>query len=646
MIKTTTVDGVVFVDYPNMTEQDWEHAWQDLLEELRAQDPLILANSGPDFDVFLKLEARTKRVYDVVGPFFCMHGPNKTEWSQRMAETYLPELEMLSSKLDVLHDVCQERYQNQVHWTKEQNKLAQDTLLEFRKNGSHLQEADKDLLIEYNKQLSLLGLEFDKRMTEAGNEKIFFARDELEGVAADALPPLSEGKHAFSLTRTHYNTLMTSSNRDTRKRTHEAFAQRCMKNHITEPLVKEMLALRQKKAQLLGFDTYAAFALQGNMAEKPEHVEKLLHDVWGGMSQKAREEFAVVKAVAHEDGVENLEPWDIDYYFHKAKTSIYAFQDDELKPYLAFDKVERLALDAAQKLFDLTIEPIDAPSYDPSCSTYVVKRHGVVVGGLITDYQMREGKGPGAWMNSMFLQNQLFDQKPVVINVGSFYTTDPSTPLTLGDASTVFHELGHALHGLLSNVVYPSQSGTNVVRDFVELPSQLLENWITTKQGLLLAGVPEPLAQKVVQSESFGKGLEKMHFLQSAFFDYYVHTWNLDPNAPVAEWRARIMDHIQADPWMEPWHEIERFAHIWGGGYESGYYSYLWAEVIEADLFSLFEKDLFDAEGKKALDVLYSQGGSQKAQDLFFDMMGRDYQSDAFMARMGMSPPAKRPKMA
>ena len=644
-MKTKNVSGVLFIDYPKMTKDDWVVSWQDALKTMSAPvDPNL---SG--FDLFLDIENRSSALASVANAFACTHDPNQTDWSTSLSEIFLPAAADCEKKFYQDEDLfarCKKAYAESEAWPENDQKLARDALHEFHLAGCGLPPPKKFRLLEITERLAKLKVDFQALLSKANAETIVFDEKDIVGVSEDILDATrtESGKHAFTLIRSNVDLLMSLNNRETRRLTYKASQARNIETNSTSNIMKEMLALRNEMKDLLGYKTFAHMDLADKMAKDPSQVQNLLLGVWEGVRSKAEKEYEEVCAVARDNGVDKIEPWDREYYINKTKQKNAQVDKNIFSPYLTFRKVEALAFSAARDLLGVEFTPCsDIPLYHPSAEGYLVKKNGEVIGGLIMDYQKRLEKGPGAWMNSMVEQSTLYGTKPVAINVSSFYDgTNKDASIVLGDATTVFHELGHALHGLLSNVKYASQSGTRVARDFVELPSQLFENWLMSEEGLNRAGFPSELAQKALAMENWGLALQKAQYLVSALFDLNLHTGEVSSDASPSEWRSEILSKINAPDWIEPWHEIERFSHIWDGGYEASYYSYLWAEVIEADMFSLFKNNLFDEVGSQVLSRLYSAGGAQDEEKLFEELMGRPQNSRPFMERMGLVIPEKK----
>ena len=474
---------------------------------------------------------------------------------------------------------------------------------------------------------------------------------EAQAPTSQDAPPLLA--HSFPLRADVVDVLLSSPQPQTRQKVFDAF-QKHRLSAPTKDIIEQMLGLRKSWAQLFQKDNYATMRLEENMAKSPKAVKDLLDNTWTHVLAKAHKEYESMLSLAQQDGFDDLKPCDIVYYKNMYQTKNFGKTLDEVvKPHFTFEKMEKLALQTAQNLFDVSFEyHPEAPTFHPSSRAYIVKdKNGISLGALLTDYEKRVEKTQGAWMNNIIDQSLIFNKKPVVINVGSFYSNNApnpkNAPLTFDDATTIFHELGHAMHGLLSQVDYPSQSGTRVARDFVELPSQFLENYLSHSQGLSQAGLSEEEIALVNEVKTFGQGLDKGSYLLSAYMDIMLHTqdYDLSDTKALDHTRKSMLEELKVPAWLYPRHELPRFLHVFGHGYESQYYSYLWAEVMEADLFDMVSSDPFGEENKQKLKKLYSSGGKMDEVLLYEQIRGQAFSNDSFLVRIGAPPVKKGPKL-
>jgi peptidyl-dipeptidase Dcp len=418
------------------------------------------------------------------------------------------------------------------------------------------------------------------------------------------------------------------------------------------PIIAETLALRGEQARLLGFASYADYRLADQMAKTPAAVRDLLMRIWEPARARALEEEASLAALARADGIERLEPWDWRYYAERLRRERHALSDAEIKPYLPLDRVIAAAFDVARRLFGLTFREVEGlPLPHPDARAWEVRRNGTVLGLFIGDYFARPSKRSGAWASGLNPQQRLWSpERPVIQNTLNLAKGEP-TLLSFDDARTLFHEFGHALHGLLSDVTYPSISGTRVARDFVELPSQLYEHWLSVPDVLAeharhhSTGEPMPaeIIERLRAAETFNQGFQTVEYLASAIVDMEMHAPEAegrDPKAIEAETLARIgMPHAIA---MR--HRSPHFLHVFAGaGYAAGYYSYIWSEVMDADAFAAFEEagDPFDpALAARLAETVLSAGGRAEPEECYVAFRGRMPGIEPLLAGRGLAPAA------
>jgi peptidyl-dipeptidase Dcp len=413
-------------------------------------------------------------------------------------------------------------------------------------------------------------------------------------------------------------------------------------------IAAETLALREERANLLGYDTFAAYKLETEMAKTPEAVRSLLMAVWEPAKRQANADAEVLTAMMHADGVNaDLAPWDWRYYAQKRRAVEHDLDEAALKPYFQLDRMIDAAFSCATRLFGLQFAPLDVPLYHPDCRAWEVTRKGEHVAVFIGDYFARGSKRSGAWCSAMRAQAKFPKvQSPVVMNVCNFAKSDPAL-LSYDDARTLFHEFGHALHQMLSDVTYESVSGTSVARDFVELPSQLYEHWLEVPEVLgefathakTGAAMPPELLQKVLGAATFDMGFQTVEYVASALVDLAFHDGAAmaDPMAKQAE----VLETLGMPAAIRMRHATPQFAHVFSGdGYSSGYYSYMWSEVMDADAFEAFEEagSAFDPERAAALEQhILSRGGSQDAAELYVAFRGRLPGVEALLKGRGLA---------
>lgn len=547
--------------------------------------------------------------------------------------------------------------------TQEQARVLERYHRSFIRSGAALDAKGRKRMAAIAGKLATLGTRFNQNVL-ADEQSFLMLLEEgdlaglPDGVRAAAAQLASErghaGKHAISLARSSVEGfLQFSARRDLREKAYLAWRQRGANGGKTDnrKIIKEILQLRAERAKLLGFKTSAEAALEFSMAKTPGNVRKLLLDVWKPAVKRAREERDdLQKAVQAEGGNFKVAGWDWRYYAEKVRKARFDVDEAEVKPYLQLDNVIAAAFDVAKKLFGVTITPrADLPVYHPDVRAFeVTDAKGRHVGVFLGDYFARSSKRSGAWMTGWRDQHKLDgDVRPVILNVMNFAKGEP-TLLSIDDARTLFHEFGHGLHGLLSNVTYPTLSGTSVERDFVELPSQLYEHWMMRPEVLRKfarhaktgKAVPEALLGKIKAARNFNQGFATVEYLGAAIIDLELHVLEDVSQLDIDTFEQDVLGKIGMLPEIGMRHRIPHFQHIIGG-YASGYYSYMWSEVMDADAFTAFEEtgDVFDrATAKRLHDSIYSAGGKQDPADAYIAFRGRLPNSKALLAKRGLSP--------
>jgi peptidyl-dipeptidase Dcp len=479
----------------------------------------------------------------------------------------------------------------------------------------------------------------------------------LDAAAGAAAERGQQGAHVITLSRSLIEPFLTfSTRRDLREQAWKAWVARGGNGGGTDnrQTIADLVKLRIETANLLGHQTYADYALDESMAKTPARVRELLDRVWAPAVQRARDELEKLQAMAASESADiKIEPWDWRYYAEKVRAAEFDMDEAEVKPYLPLDRMIEAAFYTATRLFGLTFkERTDVPLYHPDVRAFEVSdAQGRHVGLLYGDYYARPSKRSGAWMSTFRRQDKLDGgTRPIVVNVMNFARGSAGEPtlLSFDDARTLFHEFGHALHGLMSDVTYRSLACAAVVRDFVELPSQLFEHWLGTPEIMTRfarhaktgATMPETLMAKLKAAHTFNQGFETVSFLGSAIVDMDFHTLasgaNLDPLALEAETLARI--GMPKEVGMR--HRSTHFQHIFSGGYSAGYYSYLWSEVLDADAFAAFEEtgNVFDpGTADKLKRYVYSAGGMRKEDEAYTLFRGRLPTVDGLLKKRGLA---------
>ncbi len=536
----------------------------------------------------------------------------------------------------------------------------------FRRNGAALGAADKQKLAAISERLAELGTGFSQNVLkdEQDYTLVLDGEPDLAGlpdfVRAAARAAAEErglgGKFVITTSRSSVEPfLQFSARRDLREKIFRAWMTRGEGGGATDnsAIIAETVRLRAERAKLLGYATFSDFRLDDAMAKTPVAVRALLERVWGPASARAKADRDELQAlIAEEGGNFKLAPWDWRYYAEKLRKRKADIDEAMVKPYLPLEQMIAAAFDTATRLFGLTFVPVDVPVWHPDVRSWEVRdAGGRHVGLFFGDYFARPSKHSGAWMTSLRDQRKLGgDVRPLIVNVMNFNKGEP-TLLSIEDARTLFHEFGHALHGLLSDVTYPLVAGTSVLTDWVELPSQLYEHWLEQPQVLrrfarhVKTGepIPEVLLQKLIAARKFDRARETVEYLASAFYDLDLHNRAAqDSPGAVKDFERAELARIEMPEEIAMRHRPPHFAHVFsGGGYASAYYSYLWSEVLDADAFNAFEEtgDIFDpATAQKLKEHVYAAGGTRDPEELYKAFRGRLPTPDALLRKRGFVP--------
>ncbi|WP_208249509.1 M3 family metallopeptidase [Rhizobium sp. T1470] len=552
----------------------------------------------------------------------------------------------------------------------EQTRVLERHWKGFVKSGAKLPKPEQEKLAGLNEKLAGLGTQFGQNVLADEKNWALILSDgaDLDGIpeflkdamAASARERGEEGKFAVTLSRSIIEPFLTfSERRDLREQAFEAWVARGENDGVTDNrgIIRDMLALRDEVAKLLGYGNFAELKLDNTMAKTPGAVNHLLRQVWAKAVKRAGEEEAdIAKLIAAEGKNHEVMPWDWRHYAEKIRAQRFNFSEAELKPYLQLEKIIDACFDVAGRLFGIrAVEKKGVPAYHPDVRVFEIRdREDTLVALFLGDYFARSSKRSGAWMSSFQSQHKLplkdgrQGELPIIYNVCNFAKPAEGKPalLSLDDARTLFHEFGHALHGMLSNVTYPSISGTGVSRDFVELPSQLYEHWLTVPAILKQYAVhfetgepmPQALLDKVLAARTFNSGFNTVEFTSSALVDMAFHTRDKveDPMAV----QAGVLSELGMPKSIVMRHASPHFQHIFSGGYSAGYYSYMWSEVLDADAFAAFEEtgDAFNREmAAKLKDNIYSVGGAIDPEDAYKAFRGKLPSPDAMLVKKGLA---------
>jgi peptidyl-dipeptidase Dcp len=554
--------------------------------------------------------------------------------------------------------------------TAEQKRVLERYHITFRRAGAGLDAAAKARLAEIIERLAALGTAFSQNVLADEQGFALSLRDEAElaglpaftreAMKGEAAERNLDG-HAVTLSRSSVEPfLQFSARRDLREKVFRAFIMRGDNGGPTDnkAIIAETVRLRAERARLLGFADFAHYRLDDSMAKTPEAVRDLLDTVWTRARKRALDDRDELQALVQEEGGNfTLAPWDWRYYAEKLRQKRCDFDEAAIKPYLSLDRMVEALFYTAGRLFGLTFRPrTDVPVWHPDVRVWeVYGRNKKPIGLFFGDYFARPSKRSGAWMTSLRDQEKLVgDVQPLIVNVCNFSKGAEGEPtlLSFDDARTLFHEFGHGLHGLLSNVTYPEIAGTSVATDFVELPSQLYEHWLEQPDVLRRFAkhyqsgepMPEALLQRLIAARNFNRGFATVEYVACAFVDLDFHALPAPANVDPTSFETKALDHIGMPDEIAMRHRPPHFAHIFsGGGYAAGYYSYMWSEVLDADTFEAFEEtgDIFDpATAKRLHDFIYSAGGSRDPAEAYKAFRGRLPSADALLRKRGFAEPA------
>ena len=647
-------------------------AFKKAIESAKAEIDHIVGNKAlASFENTIEaLEYTGEQLDRISSIFFNLNAAETNDTIQKIAQDVSPLLTEFSNDV-ALNTALFERVKA-VYNTRESLSLTEEqkTLLDkkykgFSRNGANLNADQKKILRAIDKELSQLQLTFGENILAETNryELLLTELSDLDGLpegAIEAAKQLAEEKHKkgwlITLDYPSYIPFMTyAKNRVLRQKLALAFGQKGFQNDAldNQDIVLKITQLRYKRAQLLGYQTHAHFVLEERMAKTPETVKTFLEDLLSKALPAAKKEFKELEDFAKKlDNIDRLEKWDSAYYSEKLKQQLFNFDDEQLKPYFKLENVIEGAFEVAQKLFGLQFtQTNEIDAYHKDVLTYKVEDSKQdLIAIFYADFFPRAGKRNGAWMTSyksQYVKNGI-NERPhvsIVCNFTKPTSTKPSL-LTFNEVTTLFHEFGHALHGMLADTIYPSLSGTSVAWDFVELPSQIMENWCYEKEALALfarhyetaAPIPMNLIDKIRAASTFQQGMQTLRQLSFGLLDMSWH--GIDPSNIVAvkQHESAAFQATQLFPDVAENCMSTAFAHIFQGGYSSGYYSYKWAEVLDADAFEYFkENDLFDPKiAERFKTHVLCKGGTQDPLELYVKFRGQKPRAEALLRRSGL----------
>lgn len=648
--------------------EHYEPAFLKGIEEQNANIDAIVNNSeAPTFEnVIVALDNSSPTLDRVSAIFYNMTEAETTDDLKELSIKLAPTLSEHSDNISLNQDLFKKvdavyQQKDALGLTTEQQRLLEETYKGFVRSGANLSPEKQARLREVNKELSTLGIKFSDNVLNENNAfKLYIDKEEdlaglpdwfRQSAAEKAKEDGQEGKWLFTLgNASRLPFLQYSENRPLREQMYKAYINRGNNNdkNDNKKIITDIIKLRLEKAQLLGFDCYSNFVLDNTMAKNSTTVMDFLNNLWSYSLPKAKAEAVELQNIMDKEGKgEKLEAWDWWFYTEKLRKEKYNLEEDEIKPYFKLENVREGAFAVANKLYGITLTKLEGiPVYHPDVEVFEVKdADGSHLGVFYVDYFPRPGKSGGAWMSNYREQQGAI--RPLVCNVCSFTQPVGDMPslLTIDEVETLFHEFGHALHGLLTKCNYKGISGTNVVRDFVELPSQINEHWATEPEVLKMYAkyyqtgetIPDSLIEKILNQKTFNQGFMTTELLAAAILDMNLHNLTDTQNLDVLAYEKEAMDKLELIPEIAPRYRTTYFNHIIGG-YAAGYYSYLWANVLDNDAFEAFkEHGIFD---KKTADLfrnnVLEKGNSEDPMTLYKNFRGTEPQLEPMLKNRGM----------
>mgnify|MGYP001545801517 FL=1 len=652
--------------------EDYQPAFIENIAAAKAEIDAIINNpEAPTFENTIEALDFSGNALDRLSSiFFNLNSAETCDEMQKIAQEVSPLLTEFSNDITLNEALFQRiksvyEQKDTLNLSPEQATLLDKKFKSFSRNGALLSEEDKLKLREIDTELAKLKLTFSENvLAETNNYQLHLTNEaDLKGLpegAIEAASALAKSKDLegwiFTLDFPSYLPFVTyAENRELRKEIAIAAGKKAFQNNEfdNQEIALKIAKLRYERANLLGYETHSHFVLEERMAQHPDKVKSFLNDLLTKAKPAAEKEFAELSAFAKElDGIEQLEKWDGAYYAEKLKQKLFNLDDEKLKPYFQLEKVLNGAFTIANKLFGLTFTEIfDIDKYHEEVTTYEVKdEFGELVAIFYADFFPRKGKRNGAWMTSFKSQyiKDGINERPHISNVCNFTKPTATKPslLTFNEVTTLFHEFGHGLHGMLANTIYPSLSGTSVYWDFVELPSQVMENWCYEPEALALFAkhyetgeiIPQEYVDKIKESASFQEGMATLRQLSFGILDMAFHSNNPSAITNIKAFEKTAFEGTSLYPDVAENCMSVSFSHIFAGGYSSGYYSYKWAEVLDADAFAYFqEKGIFNKEvATKFKDNVLSKGGTELPMELYKRFRGQEPKPDALLKRAGL----------
>jgi len=651
-------------------------AFRASMEAHNAEIDAIIANpDAPTFDNTIEaLELSGSKLGRVARVFFAVDGANSDDVTRETAKTIAPELSAHNDNISLNKELFERvlavyEQRDGLDLSAEQAHLLNETHKQFVRSGANLEDAAQEKLREINSELAELSQQFSENLLDETNnfELLVTDRADLGDIPASLVALAAEEAKrrghecdecwVFTLHRPSVNPfLQYSPNREMRKTLFDGYAMRGDNDNEQDnkAIISRMVSLRAERSALMGYDNHASFILSDNMAENPDNVYKLLDQVWNPALARSKEERADMQAMMTADGIDDrLRGWDWRYYTEKVRKAKYDLDDDALRPYFEVNAVRDGVFSLATALWGLEFEQRDdLPTWHPDQQVFEVKEaDGSHLAILYLDYFARESKRGGAWMNALRAQSNVDGfVTPIVTNNFNFPAPTEGSPslLSLTNAETFFHEFGHALHGMFSDVRYTSLSGTSTPRDFVEFPSQIMENWMRTPQVLGMfakhyetgEAIPEEVVEKINASAKFNQGFATVEYMAAAYLDMAYHVVDSIEAVEPRGFEDAAMADIGLIEEILPRYRSGYFGHIFSSptGYSSGYYSYMWSNILDADAFMAFqETDILDKEtAARYREEILSKGGTRPGMELYRNFRGRDPEIEPLLKARGL----------
>lgn len=657
-------------DFDRIKVEHYEPAFLKGIEQQNQEIKAIVENAeAPTFEnTIVALDNSGEILARVSGVFFALTEADTNDELMALEAKIAPMLSEHSDNIFLNQDLYKrvasvhaQEEAGKIKLTTEQHYLLDKYYKEFIRSGAGLDAQKQERLREINKQLSTLTIEFGNHVLADNNDYLLVVDKKedlaglpeavIEGAAHEAKAHGKDGKWVFTLQESSRTPLLQyAQNRELRKNIYQAYTSLGNRGNANDnkDVLKQVLALRLEKAQLMGFSNYAEYQLSDNMAKTPQNALDLLYGLWKYSIKNAEAEAAELQKIMDREGKgEKLEAWDWWYYAEKLRQEKYSLNEDEIKPYFSQEDVFNGLCMVVNKLYGITLTPCDSISvYNKDVKTYIVKDADVsLLGVFYSDYMPRASKRSGAWMSNFREEQE--GVRPLIYNVASFTKPAGDIPslLTIDEARTMFHEFGHALHGLLTQCKYKGVSGTSVARDFVELPSQIMEHWAVAPEVLKMyakhyktrEAIPDSLIAKIENQALFNQGFMTTELLAAAILDMEMHNLTTMEGFDVLQFEKQLMDKIGLIPQIAPRYRSTYFNHIMGG-YAAGYYCYLWAERLDTDAFEAFkEHGLFDpATATSFRKNILEKGGSDDPMKLYVTFRGAEPSIEPLLQSRGL----------